>query len=192
MAMKFALETLGLGPCYHMMEVSKADGHAEAWLEATRTGATDWDWLFQNFKATVDWPACNFYDKLLEAYPDAQVILSVRDPDAWYESVLNTIYARLSGLPDDNVEPRSAMAKALILEQTFGHRFAERAHAIDVFNRHTQTVRDRVPAEKLLVYEVGSGWAPLCAFLHRDVPETDYPHVNTRDEFRARHVENQR
>ena len=188
MAMKLALETLGFGPCYHMMEVSQHEGHAEAWLEATERGKADWDSLFAEFRACVDWPACNFYQSLLKHYPRAKVILSVRDPDAWYDSVLNTIYARLTALDEENLPVRSAMAKKLILEQTFSGRFAEREHAIGVFNAHTETVRATVPAEKLLIYETGSGWEPLCTFLSCPQPSTDYPHVNTREDFRARHL----
>jgi hypothetical protein len=60
------------------------------------------------------------------------------------------------------------------------------AHAIDVYERHNQRVRESISADRLLVYETGSGWGPLCTFLQCPIPDTPYPHSNTREEFRAR------
>ena len=52
----------------------------------------DWHLLFQGYKAAVDWPSCNYWREQLRAFPEAKIILTKRDPDSWYESVMNTIW----------------------------------------------------------------------------------------------------
>ena len=107
MSLKAALETLGFGPCYHMIEVFEHPEHAGFWQAAWRGEPVDWDGLLGGYEAAVDWPACTFYEELLQRYPDARVLLSVRDPERWYESTRDTIYQinlvqdhrRLSTLP---------------------------------------------------------------------------------------------
>jgi hypothetical protein len=96
MSLKVALETLGFGPCYHMTEVFTHPEHVELWRAATQGKPVAWEQIFDGYRATVDWPGCTFYAQLMQRYPDAKVILTVRDPQKWYESVYNTIY-RITG-----------------------------------------------------------------------------------------------
>lgn len=188
LSLKNALEKLGFEKCYHMLEVFSHPNHAEMWLAATRGQQIDWDELFEGFAAAVDWPSCSFWREQMAFYPEAKVILSVRSPESWYESVRNTIYHGMTGpTPDD---PRAAlqrqMARELVLDRTFGGRFEDREHAIRVFQEHNDLVKRTVPAERLLIFEAAQGWAPLCAFLGVPVPAEPYPKVNTTEEFRAR------
>src|SRR5215211_8288973 len=92
MSLKVALEEVGFGPCYHMREVFAHPEHVELWRAATHGKPLDWEQIFGGYRATVDWPACTFYGELMERYPDAKVLLSVRDPEQWYESTRNTNY----------------------------------------------------------------------------------------------------
>ena len=92
MSLKVALEKLGFGPCYHMTEVFAHPEHTHFWLSAWRGEPADWEGVLGDYEATVDWPACTFYEELMERYPGAKVLLSVRDPDRWYESTRSTIY----------------------------------------------------------------------------------------------------
>ncbi|MDQ2671621.1 MAG: sulfotransferase family protein, partial [Actinomycetota bacterium] len=92
MSLKVALETLGFDPCYHMIEVFAHPEHAGFWISAWRGEPADWDGVLGGYEAAVDWPACTFYEELMERDPGTKVILSVRDPERWYESVRNTIY----------------------------------------------------------------------------------------------------
>src|SRR5215210_1342208 len=92
MSLKAALEQLGFGPCYHMTEVFAHPEHVEFWGSAWRGEQVDWDGVLGDYEATVDWPACVFYEELMERHPDAKVLLSVRDPDRWYESTRSTVY----------------------------------------------------------------------------------------------------
>jgi hypothetical protein len=183
LSLKHAIETIGAGPCYHMQEVPR-NQHAEQWLAAAKGEAQPWDEVFLGFRATVDWPACSFWRELVAHYPDAKVLLSLRDPDRWYDSVANTIYKALMETPPDGpMGVHLAMARRIVIENTFDGRFEDRAHAIDIFSRHNQAVQREIPADRLLVYEVGSGWEPLCSFLDKPIPDEDFPHVNSTEEF---------
>ena len=96
---KLALEMLGVGPCYHMLEVRKNPSHRPVWLQATRHQPVDWDALFIDYNSGVDWPIATFWRELSEYYPDAKFILTQRDPQRWYKSISNTIFKSLTGRP---------------------------------------------------------------------------------------------
>ena len=165
LSLKSALERIGYGPCYHMMEVLVAPERARHWLEQTPSGSHDWDAIFHGFRATVDWPAAAFWRELVERYPDAKVLLSRRDADRWYESMMNTVYHTMTlGPPEGAPEVLHdfhKMVYALIFERTFGGRLEDRSHAKRVFETHNQSVIDAIPASRLLVYEPGDGWEPI-------------------------------
>ena len=201
MSLKAALETLGFGPCYHMIEVFEHPDHAGFWQAAWRGEPVDWDGFLGGYEAAVDWPACTFYAELLQRHPDARVLLSVRDPERWYESTRDTIYqiskitagSRLSrtvfafvGLFVPGVFQIGRMGNEIIWQGTFGGRFEDRSHAIEVFVRHNEEVKRRVPAEKLLVFEVEEGWGPLCEFLGIAEPDKPFPRLNDAAQMRRR------
>jgi hypothetical protein len=131
----------------------------------------------------------------MEKYPDAKVILTVRDPDKWYESTYNTIYGmrrmisspifRLAAPLRPGLRRAAKMNDRLIWEDTFGGSLEDRERAIKVFERHNEEVKERVPPDKLLVYAVKEGWEPLCKFLEVGVPKNKpFPHLNDTDTFR--------
>jgi len=182
LSLKFALEQLGLGRCYHMMEVFGLAAAPGQWTRAADGEVMDWDEVFTGFNATVDWPACDFYRELMERYPQAKVILSVRDPQAWYESTQATIFRSHDGAPPEWLE----MFEKLIVRNKFNGDLHTRDHVIGVYERHNDEVRRTVPAEKLLEYRPGDGWEPLCAFLGVPVPDAPYPKTNSTEEFQAR------
>ena len=198
LSLKAALEELGFGPCYHMTELFENPQHAELWERVAHGEPIKWDDLIGDYRATVDWPGCTFYEEMMEAYPDAKVLLSVRDPEKWYESTRNTIYriskitqrSRFSSLlrlfTPKRVRRTTGMVNELIWENTFADNFEDREYAIEVFERHNGSVKKRVPEDKLLVYEVKEGWKPLCEFLGVEVPDTPFPHLNDADDFQAR------
>ena len=202
-SLKAALETLGFGPCYHMMEVFRHSQHPDFWQAAWRGESVDWDGVLGDYEAAVDWPACTFYEQLLQRHPDAKVLLSVRDPERWYESTRSTIYelgkistgsslSRLSfafffllsfGTFNTSQGP---MTEEIVWQGTFDGKFEDKRHAIEVFNRHNEEVRRRVPQDRLLVYEVKEGWGPLCEFLGVEEPDTPFPRLNDAAEMRRR------
>ena len=189
MTLKTALEQLGLGPCHHMYEVILHPEQAPFWERATRGEKVDWEDVFANYRSSCDWPSCAFYKELAERYPQAKVILTLRDPKAWFKSVSNTIMVSFKGpmtLPDGRrVGPPGDFAPLLIGQKTFGGRFDE-AHMIDVFNRHNEEVRRTIPKERLLVFDAKEGWDPLCRFLGVPVPAAPFPKTNSTEEFQAR------
>jgi hypothetical protein len=181
MSLKLALEQLGFGPCYHMEEVFK-NPRASGYWEAAADGApVDWEEVYAGYRATVDWPGANFYRELAEAYPQAKVILTVRDPEAWFASTQRTLFSPDLQRPEDD----SAMGRMgrKVVYGLFDGQVHDRERVISVFNRHNDMVRQVIPAERLLVYEVSQGWAPLCAFLGVAVPATPMPQVNSTAEF---------
>ncbi|MGH0035638.1 MAG: sulfotransferase family protein [Myxococcota bacterium] len=190
LSLKSALETLGLGPCYHMTEVWSKPDHPGLWQDAVSGRPVDWEALFAGYGSAVDWPACAFWEPLRERWPEALVLLSRRDSERWYQSVHDTIYTSLQRPLPPTVPPHirtaAAMANELVFERTFGGRFLDRAHAVGVYERHNERVIREVPPERLLVFEVSEGWAPLCARLELPVPAEDFPRVNSTDEFRER------
>ena len=185
MSLKLALEMLGVGPCYHMLEVRKNPSHRPVWLQATRHQPVDWDALFIDYNSGVDWPIATFWRELSEYYPDAKFILTQRDPQRWYKSISNTIFKSLTGPPEDDQE-RRVMPSELILERTFGGKHTDEQYVIDTYLAHNQAVIDILDRDRLLVYDTGSGWGPLCEFLGLPVPEEDYPNTNSTAEFQSR------
>jgi hypothetical protein len=193
LSLKAALEQLGFARCYHMTQIFAHPEHIPVWDAAARGEGVDWEALFQGYQATVDWPGCNFYQEYLRLYPEARVILTVRDPERWYDSSRQTIYYVRRALPAwlTVLRPRMGrfrgMLDRLIWVGMFHGRFEDRSYAIEVFRRHNEEVKRVVPKDRLLVYEVSEGWGPLCAFLGVPVPEgQSFPHLNDAAEFRAR------
>lgn len=189
MSLKAALEELGFGPCYHMVEVFEHPEHAATWTEASAGSAVDWQKFLAPYQAAVDWPACTFYQQLMQAFPDARVLLTVRDPDAWYDSARNTIYqataSRAGSGAGPGGPPAGAMINTIIWQRTFHGAFEDKERAIAIYEQHNRAVQEHVPAEKLLVYEVKDGWEPLCRFLNVPVPAgTPFPRLNDAVTFR--------
>ncbi|HUF37389.1 MAG TPA: sulfotransferase [Anaerolineales bacterium] len=181
---KKALEILGFGPCYHMIDVIQNPHYVNFWLDVHAGKPVDWAGHFQKYQAAIDFPVCNYHAALQEVFPDARVILTVRDPDRWYESTRKTIYP-LSFLIPGWEEPLLwpiarfyRMVKKLVWEGVFEGRFEDRAFALEVYRRHIEAVQRTVPADKLLVFDVREGWSPLCAFLGVPEPERAFPHLN--------------
>jgi hypothetical protein len=187
LSLKHALERIGFGPCYHMLEVLRNPEHVAFWDEIADGARDRWEDVFAAYTATVDWPACRYWRELAERYPEARVLLSVRDADAWYDSVHATIYAFMvqgSMGGDPATAPLQAMARKTVLQRTFDGRFEDRRHAISVYERHNEAVRAAFPEDRLLVFRPGEGWEPLCRFLGVPAPDEPFPHVNSREELR--------
>jgi hypothetical protein len=180
-SMKFALEHLGLGPCYHMSEVfAGARRNIPLWLDVV-SGNPDWDEVFEAYESTTDYPACTYWRELAEYYPDAKVVLNIRDADTWFDSVSQTIFS-------DDMQgslvgsPAETMMKGTVFE-AFGDKVNDRTFMTDWFERRNQDVIDSLDPERLLVFSPKEGWAPLCSFLGVPVPIEPFPRVNSRDEL---------
>jgi len=189
LSLKIALERIGFGPCYHMMEVIPRPDHVAKWHRLAFEDSMDWDEIFGGFSATVDWPAARWWREIAAHFPDAKVLLSVRDPEAWYKSMTDTIYRPMkSPAPDgapELVRLQTEMARKAILFETFDNRFEDKTHAIEVFQKHNQEVRDAIDPARLLVFDVREGWGPLCRFLEVPIPDEPFPRLNDTATFQA-------
>ncbi|MFC6081777.1 sulfotransferase family protein [Sphaerisporangium aureirubrum] len=197
-SLKAALERLGFAPCYHMKEVLDHPAMIYQWLDIAEGRSTDFDAVFDGYAATVDWPAAAYWRELIEYYPDAKVLLTVRDPERWYESMRATILSRahhgpglrnrlfttLLRLRGSDMYAFIRMTRVAVSEKVFGGSATDRETLIKAFHAHVREVRETVPADRLLVYEVKQGWEPLCAFLGVPVPDEPFPWLNDRDDFR--------
>jgi hypothetical protein len=184
LSMREALVRLGFDPCDHMRENFEHPERFTLWDEALRRKNAgepiDWRPLLAGYRAIVDWPGAYFWRELTAAHPEAKVILTVRDPDRWYDSIRATIFS----LGDDQLP---AGPREMIFTRTFGGRLTDRQHCQNVFARHNQAVQEAIAADRLLIIDVKEGWEPLCAFLNVAVPRQEpFPRVNDTAAFQQR------
>jgi len=192
LSMKGALEHLGLGPCYHMLEVMNRPENADAWYNVAQSGKANWDQILSGYHSTVDWPACHYWQSLAAHFPDAKVILTVRDEEAWWQSMSKTILRNFQD-GDEVVDPARIsmrrMTRDLIVERVFSGILDNRDHVLTAYRRNIEAVRAGLPKERLLVFDVAEGWAPLCAFLDLPMPAAPFPRTNTTQDFLDRMAE---
>lgn len=185
LSLKKALETLGFDKCYHMAEVAAHPDHTELWRAAWR-GEDPWEGLFDGYAAAVDWPAAAFWPRLMEVYPQAKVILTVRDAESWYASAQRTIFRSMKdGLQatDPVRRERLRMATEIIVDGTFGGDLDDKPNAIAIYEENVARAQRDVPADRLIVFDPRDGWAPLCSAFDLPLPDEPYPRINTTQEF---------
>ena len=170
-SLKMALEQLLDGRCYHMLELLQRPEAFAYWAAASRDEMPDWDEVFADFVACVDWPAAAFWPEISTAYPDALVILSVRNSaDEWFRSASDTIFRFMPGtgnLPaalDDNMETFVGMMKRFTTD------VQDPVVAKAAYEAHNARVRETIPADRLLEWRPGDGWGQICAALELPVP----------------------
>jgi hypothetical protein len=182
-SLKIALEQLLGGPCHHMIEVFGHPDEVPVWTDAIDGRPVDWAKLMEGYTAQVDWPGASFWPELAAANPEALVILSVRDPDSWFTSCSNTIFAGLGQAVEQGDEWMTAMTR--LFGTRFDDHIGDRAAMTAAFERHNEKVRETIPAERLLEWTTADGWKPICERLGVAVPDEPFPKTNTTAEFRA-------
>ncbi|KAH6604324.1 hypothetical protein Trco_007770 [Trichoderma cornu-damae] len=217
LSMRVALEQLGFGDCYHMHNVLvNPVAEAPKWIrlfevhfggKGTVTRA-DFDEVLGHFRACVDVPPALFGVELAAAYPEAKVIVLSREPEKWYDSVLESIMAAMQPQSlrvklemlfcfalDPATRAFAGFGRAMSgLAMRYDHR-TEKDRAIAWFTGMYRRFRDEIPEARRLEYRVQDGWGPLCAYLEVPVPtvrdaetgrmvEAPFPHVNDRETFR--------
>lgn len=187
MSLKVALTQLGLGPCYHMIDVWAQMPESLALWEAAARGEPDWQAIFAGYAATVDYPGCTYWRELMAKYPDAKVVLSTRNPDSWFDSVSTTIFGPFSRRTVAEVGAQTFF-EASVLAKIDQQRMNDRAYMTGFFERWNAAVIEEVPSDRLLVFEAKQGWEPLCRFLNVPVPDSPYPRVNSREEMQQRGI----
>jgi hypothetical protein len=201
LSQKIALEMLGLAPCYHMVNVLGELDETERWRQAL-DHELGLDAIFEGFQASVDWPGSFFWRELIDTYPDAKVLLSVRDGDAWARSMHDTIWGVLYGdilirhmsNAWSDVDPKWRTYIALMDKMWKRSGLMEdenttQAYMSEAMRRYNDEVQQTVPSDRLLVWTPADGWEPLCEFLELPVPEVPFPHVNDSKQFGERIID---
>ncbi len=188
-SLQLALQQLLDGRCYHMGETFGRPDDLPVWHAAVNGTSPDWDAFLAEYVATVDWPACAFWRELADANPDAVVLLSTRSSaDAWWTSAHDTIFqVPKREIPPDAppvVGAQLAMAGDLFVH-TFTPGWEDEATAKRAYEDHNAAVRAGADPARLVEWQPGDGWEPLCAALGVAVPTDPFPHVNSTADFRA-------
>lgn len=183
--MRAALNQLGFGPCHHMHEVLAQPEQNRLWRALANGNPVDWEQLFEGYRSAVDWPSAFYWRDLTRIYPNAKVLLTTRTSESWLASMNKTIFKVLR----ENTDPDS-IGTRIIANGTFSGRLDDDDHAITVFEQHIAEVQQTIEPDRLLVYQLGDGWAPLCEFLQVPVPDEPFPRTNSTNDFNARTPDN--
>ena len=184
---------------YHMSENFKHK-HSKLWTECEENlNMFDFSRVFitptESYDASCDWPSCNSWQQQLKQYPDAKVVLTLRDPESWYKSVMETIFRFTPYGPATPIGIRvmfgvlgAPHAGFCEMEQKLignsGRKYGwKKEDIIKAFIEHNQHVKATCPKDKLLIFEAKDGWEPLCKFLDLPIPTVPYPHVNDTAEM---------
>jgi hypothetical protein len=186
-SLKDALEILGFAPCHHMDEVFAHPEQVALWQAYVAGQEPDWTQAFAGYRAQIDWPGCHVWRELATTFPNARIVHSQREPEAWWASFSATIgklmteYQSLDGAP--HTRAMRAVVAEIVGQRTFGGRWTEKEVALAAYHARRVEVQAAIPADRLLVYDVAQGWAPLCAFLHVPVPDQPFPRRNDSGDF---------
>ena len=198
LSLKAALEQLGAGPCFHMLDLIQGENKERDlpyWVKIADGEPVDWDEVFEPWESTVDWPAASKWRELIDAFPEAPVLLNVREFDGFYESCKNTILAvkqaaqRGEIKQDTNREMPApelwGVIEKLIWQGDFQGRFEDKEWVREMYYERIEEIKDYVPPERLTVWELGDGWGPICEMLGVDEPDEPFPHLHDTNEYRS-------
>lgn len=126
----------------------------------------DFDAIFGHCTAVTDLPAASFSLEMIEAYPEALVILNTRDIDPWHKSIVNTygvLWAKFEFRVLPYFNPRLYWRRRGVMEAWQGYFYGDLIRNGKMkYKEHCATVRGLVPAERLLEWQAQDGWEPLC------------------------------
>nr|XP_039263590.1 uncharacterized protein LOC120339504 isoform X2 [Styela clava] len=134
----------------------------ELWdkIVANTVTTEDYQRILRDVDAVIDWPAVAVWEQIMEAFPDAKVILTIRsNEDEWYGSMKNQCKVTNNYVPSR-------------------------------YRQHNLYVNSICPEKKLLIYNVKEGWEPLCRFLNKEIPEQTFPKVNVKGEIMKKLMNN--
>ncbi|KAL4787328.1 hypothetical protein BJX76DRAFT_354274 [Aspergillus varians] len=197
MSLYTALNELGY-TSYHMTEcwLNHRNNSLLDWNKAIdakffgkrkRFRGEDFDRMLWRYDAITDFPCIFFAEELMDAYPDAQIVLTTRDMGSWVPSMKRSLYAVLAmdrlrylGVLDSTyLHPATTLIRSALSIWTGGN-----SHDMDSlmagYAAHNALVRGAalVRGRRVLEFSVKEGWGPLCRFLGRDVPQREFPRVN--------------
>ncbi|KAG9252562.1 uncharacterized protein F5Z01DRAFT_676037 [Emericellopsis atlantica] len=188
LSMAMALEKLLDGPVMHggSQLLGREDEYVKLWTDVF-DARHDRPRLLkllkkatQGFVGITDAPGNIFIDELLELYPDAQVVAVTRDRARWWQSweaVTKTAGAGflnvfLAPVPGKRWYPKLVMQFLEQQEERHGPMTDKR------MDEHNAYVKSVTPPDKFHMMELSEGWAPLCAMLHKPIPDEPFPRAN--------------
>jgi hypothetical protein len=202
-SLKVALELLLNGPCFHFLEYKSHPELMAPWLSLIQAKPlrsdpdefgdipiSQWDAVMPGYVACVDEPASYYWKQLSDAFPKALVILSVRDTDSWWASMLRI---------EEHFEEEMKRPELISAERRGFHNFVDAIYPhwqsglseeverafFEAHNRRVlqHAVRDREFNRRFLSWRVEQGWEPLCEALGLPVPDVPFPHENKSAEY---------
>ncbi|KAI8098787.1 P-loop containing nucleoside triphosphate hydrolase protein [Halteromyces radiatus] len=192
MSLHHALDKLGYRTHHMVRLMSDPNQDPSVWSRAyddPEHHEDEWESVYGKYTAAVDWPTATFYKELSEKYPDAKVILTVRSAESWYKSMHNTVFKHVSS-NRESVSKHNDAVVAMVRHTILGgilekdvDKIHDEKYICQLFNDHVEQVKRTIPADRLLVLNLGDGWEPLCRFLGKDIPDEPYPSTNTGDDF---------
>jgi hypothetical protein len=183
-SLKTALEELQLGPCHHMERVAQnMPVQLPLWNDVL-DNPTNFKAVYKGMQSAVDWPTAAFYRELYTNYPDAKFILTHRSKESWAESFGSTIYKLITDRKNTPTPIQEWLNMVVRVIEKSGFSMGLDYEALaERYEAHNKAVRNLIPADQLLVYQVKEGWQPLCKFLNVEIPTTEFPRTNNREEF---------
>lgn len=179
-SLKFALEALGFGPCYHLADLISTPARWSFWDDVVSGRRSDLQRFYADFGSAVDAPAWRYYQTLASLFPNAKVILTVREPQSWFASARETVLSSFVGEALARApNPVARIVNAMGLRAA-GDAMVDEAHMIGWYQQHNEDVRRFIEPDRLLVYEISQGWQPICTFLEVAVPDAPFPHADQR------------
>lgn len=195
--LKFALEELGFGKCYHMLELFQNPSGVEYFRQAEKGFSVNWNELFNGYSSAVDYPVARYFRQLADYYPEAKIVHTLRDPEEWFHSATETIFM-VNQMPlkifmrfgirfpfRKEIRRRFPVLRynRMLMRKEFGNNVRDKAEVIRRFEQHTENVINHFPSSRLLVFDTKQGWDPLCKFFNVAVPNAPFPHFNKRKDF---------
>lgn len=202
LSMAEAYRMLGYQNPYHFASILENAKDSDMWQEALdakfnnptgtkkQYGRAEFDMLLGDTAAVTDTPCMIFWKELIEAYPEAKVVLVERDEEKWLASTkvlidgtMNPILCYVLRYTDPSITGRMLGLGLTWTRYWFGVSGFMTAskvmqNARRTYRNHYADIRAGVPKEKVLGFRLSDGWEPLCKFLGKEVPDEPFPHRN--------------
>jgi hypothetical protein len=207
LSLRDALEELGYEKTYHFIDF----GHAKHWADVAK-GKASIDSVIDSmikdgYNATMDNPSADIYLNLFQRFPEAKVILTLRDSPQQFASSWKELYRSIE-VTERSFSPkfpsffqwlpvflrlkemRCFMGTTHLglppCELLKNWRMHPNGWLEEQYERHNQHVIENIPRDQLLVFNVKDGWEPLCRFLDKPIPKVPFPHpkVNSSESLK--------
>nr|CAB3262996.1 uncharacterized protein LOC100186284 [Phallusia mammillata] len=183
-----ALRILGYNEVYDYEE--GLEFAFDEWEEILHNRSTDVNAVLEKVyskdcEAVVDLPHSHFFEFFLKRWPDAKVILMTRDETSWFTS-----FADMLNLAKNQhwmlnllvyfvpASRRIRVYHEKLFSTVLGSEAPNELKWKMWYRRHNCYVKETVPPNQLLVFNISEGWDPLCAYLDKDIPDEPFPFEN--------------